>query len=114
MQVHGLNVLADLGCGSGLSSAAARQAAGPGVRLLGSDASPAMLALATAPAGGCAGSVLLSDFGQGLPFRSGCLDGVISISAVQARRAPCWLAHRWLALAAGLRCTPHTFIVWAF
>ena len=78
-------MLGELGCGSGLSTAALRQAAGRGVCILGCDASPAMLALATAPAGGCAGFVVLSDFGQGLPFCSGLLDGAISISAVQAR-----------------------------
>lgn len=81
----GAIVLGDLGCGSGLSTAALRQAAGPGVCVVGSDASPAMLAVATAPAGVCAGAVVLSDFGQGLPFRSGSLDAAISISAVQAR-----------------------------
>ena len=81
----GAIVLGDLGCGSGLSTAALRQAAGPGVCVVGSDASPAMLAVAPAPAGVCAGAVVLSDFGQGLPFRSGSLDAAISISAVQAR-----------------------------
>ncbi len=30
-----------------------------------------------------AGSVAVSDFGQGLPLRSACLDGSISVSAVQ-------------------------------
>ena len=87
VQGGAVNIMSDLGCGSGLSAAAVRQAAGSATCVLGCDASPAMLALATASAGGCVGSVLLSNFGQGLPFRSSSLDGAISISALQARQA---------------------------
>lgn len=79
MQPGGAPVLADIGCGSGLSSRALEAS---GAAWVGTDITREMLQLA-ASEGGCAGRLALSDFGQGLPLRPGCLDGAISISAVQ-------------------------------
>ena len=72
-------VLADLGCGSGLSAAALRQA---GHSVVGSDITRSMLQLA-ARHEGYAGALVLADFGQGMPLRQACLDGAISVSSVQ-------------------------------
>ena len=73
-------VLADLGCGSGLSTAAVAGTAGPA--WVGFDITPAMLAIADQS--GWAGHLVLADLGDGLPLRPCCLDGAVSISAVQA------------------------------
>ena len=72
-------VLADLGCGSGLSAGVLRWA---GHSVVGSDITCSMLQLA-AKHDGYAGALVLADFGQGVPLRQACLDGAISISAVQ-------------------------------
>eukprot|EP00887_Chlorella_sp_A99_P004625 scaffold4.g4625.t1 len=72
-------LLADVGCGSGLAAAALAEA---GARWVGLDVSPAMLALARADPR-CAGCTCLADMAQGLPLRTGLLDGTVSISAAQ-------------------------------
>lgn len=77
-------MLADVGCGSGLSG---RELTAAGHAWVGLDISPAMLQLA-ASADACAGRLGLADMAQGLPLRSGALDGAVSISAVQ------WLCGR--------------------
>ncbi|KAL4448005.1 hypothetical protein ABPG75_005224 [Micractinium tetrahymenae] len=74
-------LVADLGCGSGLSAAALGRHAGVG-GWVGTDITPEMVQLAAASSSG-AGGVAVSDFGQGLPLRAACLDGAISVSAVQ-------------------------------
>jgi SAM-dependent methyltransferase len=74
--------LADLGCGSGLSACAVRRAARHA--WLGLDITDRMLRIAGTSQTGCAGHLALADLGQGLPLRPSCLDGAISISAVQA------------------------------
>lgn len=73
------HMLADIGCGSGLSCAALQEA---GSAWVGTDITPEMLRLA-AQVPTSRGRLALSDFCQGLPLRSACLDGAISISAVQ-------------------------------
>ena len=72
-------MLADIGCGSGLSCRALQAS---GAAWVGTDITREMLQLAAAD-GGCTGRLARADFGQGLPLRPGCLDGAISISAVQ-------------------------------
>jgi len=71
-------LLLDIGCGSGLSGEALTEA---GHTWVGLDISPAMLDVAVDRE--VEGDVLLSDMGQGVPFRLGTFDGAISISAVQ-------------------------------
>ena len=75
-------MLADLGCGSGLGAPALQRQAG--AAWIGLDITPQMLDIA-ASTRSCAGHFVVSDMGQGLPLRASCLDGAISISAVQAR-----------------------------
>lgn len=70
-------LLMDIGCGSGLSSAALQ-----GCEWVGVDISPAMLTLAQQQPG-CTGRLALADMSQGLPLRPACLDGAISVSAAQ-------------------------------
>ena len=70
-------LIADIGCGSGLSSEVIKAR---GHVSVGLDASQAMLERGE---GAATGAVLRGDFGQGLPFRERCFDGVVSISAAQ-------------------------------
>jgi len=94
-----------MGCGSGLSAAVLQRQHGVG-SWLGTDITPEMARMAAAQPGG-GGAIVLSDFGQGLPLRGACLDGAISISAVQASFRP--------ASAAGLEGTGHrdADVLWA-
>ena len=71
-------LLLDIGCGSGLSGECISNR---GYHWIGCDISPSMLNIAVE--NGVEGDVMLHDMGQGLPFRNGIFDGVISISAVQ-------------------------------
>lgn len=71
-------VILDLGCGSGLSAQVIEEA---GHVCIGSDISPSMLLLNSCP------DILQGDMGEGIPFRPGTVDGMISISALQ------WLFH---------------------
>lgn len=71
-------LLLDIGCGSGLSGETLSES---GHQWIGMDISEAMLEVAVERE--TEGDLLLSDIGQGLPFRPGTLDGAISISAVQ-------------------------------
>ncbi|KAK9382444.1 S-adenosyl-L-methionine-dependent methyltransferase [Kockiozyma suomiensis] len=69
----------DIGCGSGLSGEILSQE-GDHV-WVGMDISPSMLAVALDR--DVAGDLLLADMGNGIPFRAGTFDAVISISAIQ-------------------------------
>nr|WEX73758.1 18S rRNA (guanine-N(7))-methyltransferase [Trichogramma dendrolimi] len=71
-------LLLDIGCGSGLSGEVLEE---HGHTWIGIDISRAMLDIAKKRE--VEGDVLLSDMGQGLPFRAGQFDGVVSISALQ-------------------------------
>lgn len=71
------SLLLDAGCGSGLSM---KEVLSDGYRCIGLDASAEMLNLAPAD---CRGALARTDLGQGLPFRPGMFDGVVSISALQ-------------------------------
>lgn len=71
-------LLLDIGCGSGLSGETLSE---NGHHWIGMDISEAMLEVAVERE--TEGDLLLSDIGQGMPFRPGTLDGAISISAVQ-------------------------------
>ncbi len=68
----------DVGCGSGLSGEVLNEA---GHIWVGSDISQDMLSVAVDR--GTEGDMMLHDMGQGLPFRHGVFDGVVSISALQ-------------------------------
>lgn len=68
----------DLGCGSGLSGETLSE---QGHIWTGVDISQAMLHVAKEKE--VEGDLILSDLGQGLPFRAGSFDGAISISALQ-------------------------------
>lgn len=74
----------DIGCGSGLSgsilSSLPSSAGGPHT-WVGMDISASMLS--TALERDVDGDLLLSDIGQGVPFRPGTFDAAISISAIQ-------------------------------
>eukprot|EP01096_Ripella_sp_DP13-Kostka_P004520 TRINITY_DN16849_c0_g1_i1.p1 TRINITY_DN16849_c0_g1~~TRINITY_DN16849_c0_g1_i1.p1 ORF type:complete len:294 (+),score=92.02 TRINITY_DN16849_c0_g1_i1:111-884(+) len=71
-------LLLDLGCGSGLSGEVLSD---QGHTWIGLDISPSMLQVALERE--VDGDVVLSDIGQGVPFRPGAFDGAISISALQ-------------------------------
>lgn len=75
----------DAGCGSGLSGRSLRRCGA----WVGVDISADLLHLASSGSGGrrCAG-VVLADLAQGLPFRAGVFDYVVSTSVVQ------WLCRR--------------------
>lgn len=68
----------DIGCGSGLSGDVLTEADHVWI---GIDISPSMLDVAIARE--VEGDLVLGDMGNGLPFRPGTFDGVISISALQ-------------------------------
>lgn len=72
-------MIADIGCGSGLSSAILTE---EGLPWVGTDISLPMLHLAQQREQ-CQGHVAIADMAQGLPLRSGAFDFAISISAVQ-------------------------------
>mmetsp|Transcript_29826 Transcript_29826/g.76987 ORF Transcript_29826/g.76987 Transcript_29826/m.76987 type:complete len:282 (-) Transcript_29826:300-1145(-) len=71
-------MLLDVGCGTGMSGDAITEL---GHRFIGVDISENMLKMAVERE--TEGDVVCQDMGQGLPFRAGCFDGAISISAVQ-------------------------------
>ncbi|XP_063676816.1 probable 18S rRNA (guanine-N(7))-methyltransferase [Bolinopsis microptera] len=68
----------DVGCGSGLSGEGITEA---GHYWVGMDISPSMLEIAVERE--TDGDVVLADIGEGVPFRAGAFDGVISISVLQ-------------------------------
>ncbi|KAL1454218.1 hypothetical protein WDU94_010494 [Cyamophila willieti] len=70
--------LLDLGCGSGLSGSVLED---QGHVWVGCDISSAMLNVAKDRE--VEGDLVLSDLGEGMPFRAGAFDGAISISALQ-------------------------------
>ncbi|CAH1404895.1 unnamed protein product [Nezara viridula] len=71
-------LLLDLGCGSGLSGSVLED---NGHMWVGLDISRAMLEVALERE--VEGDLVLSDLGQGIPFRAGMFDGAVSISALQ-------------------------------
>ena len=71
-------VVLDLGCGSCLSG---EVLGGRGWQWLGTDVSSDMLG--SARGGHAAGRTAVSDMGDGVPVRDGCLDAVVSASALQ-------------------------------
>lgn len=71
-------LILDLGCGSGLSGEVLSD---NGHYWIGMDISEAMLNVCVERES--EGDTILSDMGNGAPFRAGSFDGVISISAVQ-------------------------------
>ncbi|OAF66403.1 Bud site selection protein 23 [Intoshia linei] len=71
-------LILDIGCGSALSS---QYLSEMGHHWVGVDISKSMLDVALERSDD--GNLILSDMGQGLPFRPGMFDAVISISAVQ-------------------------------
>ncbi|CAB0016646.1 unnamed protein product [Nesidiocoris tenuis] len=71
-------LLLDLGCGSGLSGSVLEEA---GHVWVGMDISKAMLEVAVERE--VEGDLVLSDLGQGVPFRAGMFDGAVSVSALQ-------------------------------
>ncbi|ESZ97978.1 methyltransferase [Sclerotinia borealis F-4128] len=78
------SLLLDIGCGSGLSgeilTAVSEDEGGPHV-WVGMDISASMLDVALQR--DVEGDLMLSDIGQGVPFRAGSFDAAISISAIQ-------------------------------
>eukprot|EP01001_Neometanema_parovale_P007514 NODE_3813_length_1159_cov_87.066602_g3626_i0.p1 GENE.NODE_3813_length_1159_cov_87.066602_g3626_i0~~NODE_3813_length_1159_cov_87.066602_g3626_i0.p1 ORF type:complete len:370 (+),score=71.49 NODE_3813_length_1159_cov_87.066602_g3626_i0:64-1110(+) len=74
---QGLTLL-DLGCGTGLSGDCLEEM---GHTWVGLDISRDMLDVAASR--GAGGDLLHHDMGLGVPFRGGCFDGAISISALQ-------------------------------
>lgn len=71
-------LILDIGCGSGLSGEVLDE---QGHIWIGIDISKSMLDVALERQ--CEGSLVLGDMGQGMPFKAGTFDGVISISALQ-------------------------------
>ncbi|CAL7948126.1 unnamed protein product [Xylocopa violacea] len=71
-------LLLDIGCGSGLSGSVIDE---HGHVWIGIDISRAMLGIALAREAN--GDLILGDMGQGMPFKAGCFDGAVSISALQ-------------------------------
>jgi len=105
------HVILDVGCGSGISGEVLE---GSGNHLIGMDISPDMLDVANEREG-LEGDLLLHDMGQGIPFRVGVFDGIISISAVQwlcysnkkheipHRRLTCFFRTLYFSLKRGAR-----------
>lgn len=71
-------LLLDIGCGSGLSGSVLEE---NGHHWIGVDISKSMLEVALERE--VEGDLILSDMGEGVPFKAGAFDGVISISAIQ-------------------------------
>lgn len=71
-------LLLDIGCGSGMSGETLSEA---GHQWVGTDISRSMLEVARERE--AEGDLILSDMGQGLPYRPAMFDGCVSISAVQ-------------------------------
>lgn len=71
-------LLLDIGCGSGLSGSVLEE---NGHIWVGVDISASMLKIAVDR--DVSGDLILSDMGQGVPFKAGTFDGAISISALQ-------------------------------
>ncbi|KAL4711826.1 hypothetical protein ACJJTC_005995 [Scirpophaga incertulas] len=71
-------LLLDVGCGSGLSGSVLEE---EGHMWIGLDISSAMLSVALERE--TEGDLILGDMGEGVPFRAGCFDGAISVSAIQ-------------------------------
>ncbi|KAH9641468.1 hypothetical protein HF086_006084 [Spodoptera exigua] len=71
-------LLLDIGCGSGLSGTVLEES---GHMWIGMDISSAMLDVAKERE--TEGDLVLSDMGEGVPFRAGCFDGAVSVSALQ-------------------------------
>ncbi|KOB78633.1 putative methyltransferase WBSCR22 [Operophtera brumata] len=71
-------LLLDIGCGSGLSGTVLEE---NGHMWIGMDISPAMLDVAIERE--TEGDLVLSDMGEGIPFRAGAFDGAVSVSALQ-------------------------------
>lgn len=71
-------LILDLGCGSGLSGEVLEE---HGHYWVGTDISKSMLDVALERE--VEGDLILSDMGEGMPFKAGCFDGAISISAIQ-------------------------------
>lgn len=71
-------MILDVGCGSGLSGEVLDE---QGHIWIGIDISKSMLDVALERQ--CEGGLVLGDMGQGMPFKAGTFDGVISISALQ-------------------------------
>lgn len=68
----------DVGCGSGLSGSVLED---QGHAWIGVDIAKAMLDVAVERE--VEGDLILSDMGQGMPFKAGAFDGAVSISALQ-------------------------------
>jgi 18S rRNA (guanine1575-N7)-methyltransferase len=73
------SLILDVGCGSGLSGEILSE---EGHIWVGMDISPSMLDIAL-QRDTVEGDLMLSDMGQGIPFRAGTFDAAVSISAVQ-------------------------------
>ncbi|KAI4244512.1 MAG: hypothetical protein L6R40_002979 [Gallowayella cf. fulva] len=84
LQLDRPSLIMDVGCGSGLSgeilSSVSPADGGPHI-WVGMDISASMLDIALQR--DVEGDLLLSDIGQGIPFRAGSFDAAVSISAVQ-------------------------------
>uniref|UniRef100_A0A0N5BWJ3 S-adenosyl-L-methionine-dependent methyltransferase n=1 Tax=Strongyloides papillosus TaxID=174720 RepID=A0A0N5BWJ3_STREA len=76
-------IILDIGCGSGMSGEVITE---NGHDWIGIDISPSMLKIAS-QIRDVEGDLIERDMGSGLPFKAGCFDGAISISAIQ------WLCH---------------------
>lgn len=112
-------VVADLGCGSGLSTAAVRGASkhatpdGRPLAVVGCDIAGDMVLEAARRLGGRRGrlrpavGLLRSDFSQGLPFRDSAFSHAVSVSAIQwlatERERESFFASLWRVLASGGR-----------
>lgn len=84
LQLDSPSLILDIGCGSGLSGeilSAVGPADGGPHTWVGMDISASMLDIALKRE--VEGDLLLSDIGQGIPFRPGSFDAAISISAIQ-------------------------------
>lgn len=103
--------LLDIGCGSGLSGSVLEEA---GHFWVGLDISSSMLDVAQERE--VEGDLILSDMGQGCPFRAGSFDGAVSISALQwlcnadkkSHKPVQRLYHFFSSLYACLVCIFHT------
>ncbi|KAL8706431.1 MAG: hypothetical protein Q9201_000486 [Fulgogasparrea decipioides] len=84
LELNSPSLIIDIGCGSGLSgeilSSISLSDGGPHM-WVGMDISASMLGIALQR--DVEGDLLLSDVGQGIPFRPGTFDAAISISAIQ-------------------------------